>query len=156
MKKVMATHSELFQHIANTIAQRKRQIVGVGKDKNTPAFAYTIGNQEKGLPELLIVGNFDPKLVTLILDRMSDQMLEQGKPFDDGTVVNFGSTDSVAVWNTNAAALRYTYQAGQFYGNEDYKVQQVVMPDRKGRYPEDPLCHKGYKVPVMKSLKLSS
>jgi hypothetical protein len=156
MKKVTATHAELFQQIAQNIATHKRQIVGVVGDKKQPAFAYTIGNQEKGLPELLLIGNFDAGMMATILDKLSDQLLLQGKPFDNGSLISLGGKQNVAVWDTTYDALRYTCQAGQFYGNEDYKVQQVVIPDRKGRYPEDPLCHKNWKVPVMKALKLSS
>ena len=156
MKRINATHVQLFQQIAQTIAQHKRQVVGVIGDKKTPAFAYTIGNQERNLPELLLIGNFDGGMVAAVLDKLSDKLLEQGKPFDNGELVSLGGKDNVAVWDATYDALRYTYQAGQFYGNEDYKVQQVVIPDRKGRYPEDPLCHKNWKVPVLKNVKLSS
>jgi hypothetical protein len=43
----------------------------------------------------------------------------------------------------------YTIQAGQFYGTEDYSVQQVVFSDKSGKYPGDPDCEEPYaSIPV--------
>lgn len=48
---------------------------------------------------------------------------------------------------SDAARRNYTIQAGQFYGHEDYEVQQILFPDRSGRYLDDPRCD--YRLPVL-------
>ena len=44
-----------------------------------------------------------------------------------------------AFW-ANEEAQEYTVQVGEYYGTNDYAVQQIVAPDTFGRYPEDPQC----------------
>jgi hypothetical protein len=34
----------------------------------------------------------------------------------------------------------FTVQVGEYYGDEHYRVQQILLPDRAGRYPGDPRC----------------
>jgi hypothetical protein len=157
VKEIKSTMNEFYQHMANVIAEKKRIILAIPNNKKEPGFFYTIGNQEKGSPELLVIGNFDPDAITILLNELSEKLLEQGKPFNNGELINLGGEQSVAVWSaTDHVHTEYTIQAGQFYGNEDYEVQQVVIPDNNGRWPEDPLCHKSWRVPVHKKLQLNS
>ena len=151
MKKLQTAHKEFFSHIANVIAKNKRQIIGVIPSKKELGFAYTIGNQEKGLPELLLIGNFDSESIAAILNQLSDRMLELKQPFVNESLHNLGGTLSVKLLDALPEAhVKYTIQAGQFYANEDYDVQQVVIPDQKGRWPDDPQCHKNFRVPLLR------
>jgi hypothetical protein len=83
---------------------------------------------------------------------MSDMMIERGRPFDHGEIVDLGGKFPVLVFDANEDALRdYTIQATEFFQTSDYTVQQVVAPDTNGRFPYDPLCLPDYKVPLLKA-----
>lgn len=148
MKRLEVSHLELLGRIAANIANEKRQIIGVLGTGKHPPFAYTIGNQEKLLPELLILGNFAASETNTILCDLSDKMLADKKPWPLGENV-WGDHKFMIHNGGSEAKAKYTCQAGQFYGNEDYEVLQVVLPDTNGRWPEDPLCHKAFKVPIV-------
>jgi hypothetical protein len=150
-KRIEISHSDLFRSMANMIAASKRVTVAIAKSKKEPAFFYTIGNQEKQLPELLIIGNFKPQDMCSILNALSDLMIEFG--MFSGSVDLGGEYPLLIYRASKDAKEKYTIKAGQFYANEDYEVMQVVMPDKKGCYPPDPKCHKDYQVPVLRESK---
>ena len=78
-------------------------------------------------------------------------MLEAGKRYGNGQRINLGGEHDLQVWDTTPVAkIQYTRQATEFFQSSDYLVQQVVMPDPKGRYPDDKRCHKRYRVPVLR------
>ena len=154
-KRVAISHSDLFRSIGNTIAKDKRVIMAIAKSRKEPAFFYTIGNQEKQLPELLIIGNFKSSDICGILNVLSDYMLEDGA-YKSGDPINLGGEYPLLIYSANETAKKdYTVQAGQFYANEDYDVMQVILPDKKGIYPPDPKCHKDFQVPVLRALTVS-
>lgn len=144
---------DFYGKMAQTIADEKRQLIAVSGDKKGKPFTYTIGNQEKGYPELLLIGIADDQSGHL-LNLLSDRMLEQRRPYHDGELVTLeGAKFALQIWEaTKVAHVQYTVQAGQFYGAEDYRVQQVVVPDDKGRFPTDPVCHRKYRVPVLRKV----
>src|SRR5580765_882201 len=89
MKKTLAvTHKQLFEHMAKTIGERKRVVLAIAGSKKEPGFSYTVGNQEKQLPELLIIGNFKPDDMCLLLNKLSDAMLEAGEAAKDGSEIS--------------------------------------------------------------------
>ena len=66
-------------------------ITGVMTDQDKgegPPFAYTIGNTEKDLPELLTIGISVRNSDVDHLNYLSKLMVERGKPFDDGEIVD--------------------------------------------------------------------
>src|ERR1041385_8866225 len=141
-------HGKFLDALAQTIAKHQRQVLFVVGSHAQFGFAYTIGNQEKNLPELLLIGNFDPKAICALLNTLSMTMIDQNAALPPGKIM-LGQS---AVWVINAgpeAKAKYTIQAGQFYANEDYAVQQVLISDEQGRWPDDPLCHKHFKVPLL-------
>jgi hypothetical protein len=149
-----------YQMIATTIAREGRQILCIAAEGKLPAFYYTIGNALRGAPELLLIGNFEEKASTKILNKLSELMLEAGKRFSNGQRVNpFNGEHDLQVWDTTPIAkMQYTTQVGQFLASlegvtgvpKEYMVQQVVLPDPKGRYPADKRCHRRYRVPVLR------
>lgn len=145
-------HTDPFYiQIAKTIEDCGRQIIAVGAEHKAMAFAYTIGNATKGLPELLLIGNCDAKIAQSVLNKLSDELLKSNKPFVNGERVSIGGKFDLQVWNTTAIAhSQYTIQASEFYQSKEYAVQQVVFPDPKGHYPTDKRCHKRYRVPVLR------
>src|SRR5262245_35205528 len=142
--------------IARNIAKHKRQIVTVFPQRveDGPGFTYTIGNQERGLPELLMIG-FWGKPIAGLLNQLSDKLIERGGPFEEGEFVNLGAKYPVKIINADERAQRnYTFQCSHYYGHDDYAVQQVVGCDREGRYPDDPQCAAPYKVPILQPARL--
>jgi hypothetical protein len=135
---------EFYAEMREIIREHGRHILGVFNCEDTtgPEFAYTIGNHDKGLPELLVIGT--PK--GGFLNDLSLIMINRGEQFADGEIVDIGGRFPVKVVDANPAVRdEFTIQAGQYYGTEDYAVQQVLIPDREGRFPGDPNCDEPYK-----------
>ena len=147
----MIDHSEFYKQIGETIAEHGRQVIAVGGDRKHKPFFYTIGNHDKGLPELLLIGPFRPDMIMNVLNELSEKTILTGKPFFDGEQANLGGSMDVTVYDTTIIAqLEYTMQATAYYGHKAYRVQQVLLPDPQGRYPTEKVCHKHYRVPVLR------
>jgi hypothetical protein len=89
------------------------------------------------------------------LNDLSAQMLKRGKGFAFGEVVRLPKylPDGfrVKVIDANATAqAEYTIQAGVFYGHDDYQVQQVMIPDLRWHFPDDPLYYARLRQPVLR------
>jgi hypothetical protein len=107
-----------------------------------PPFAYTIGNWTRQLPELLVIGGCNPP-IGIALNVASDLQRDRSKPFAHGEVVHLeGARFPVKFVNASVPCVKdeYTIQAGQYFGHEDYQVRQMLLPDGKGRFPDDPAC----------------
>ena len=110
-------------------------------DGRAPTFLYTIGNHERGLPELIWVGTGDPKAFCGVLNHASEIQRERASAFAHGELVSLGGRLPVKIVDaTVRAKADYTFQVGHYYDTEDYQVRQLLAPDRDGRYPGDPLC----------------
>jgi hypothetical protein len=132
--------------IRSTIKRCGRQLFGIMDD---PPFIYTIGNALHDLPELLCIG-FNDAAAGRLLNAASEMMIECGAAFTDRELM-FSTSWRFPVMAIHADPLvkaLYTIQAGQFLGHEDYQVIQIVIPDERGRYPDDPRCQEAYKFPV--------
>jgi hypothetical protein len=128
------------------IARIGRTVLCVGGD---PApFCYTVGNQLVGLPELLIIGTLDG----WALNPLSEIMISRGRGFDHDEVVPLGGAFPVKIIDADIRKARkdYTIQADIRGVAKDYTVQQVLIPDRAGRFPDDPRCAPPYStVPIL-------
>src|SRR5262245_9628600 len=144
----MMNMEQYHDKVTENIREHGRHVVGVfptGKDADVnEAFEYTIGNFRKDLPELLLVGIYD---VPFVLNRLSEIMIERGKPFEDGEMVSLGEGARYPLYVIEASddvKENFTIQAGQHFGHENYRVMQVIMPDTKGRFPWQRGCSKPY------------
>lgn len=145
----------MFKAMADNIAKNKRQVIYVKGDKEHLSFSYTVGHQERGLPELLLISQMKATDHEVLLNLLGDVLLQKRKAFVSGQKVSFDGTTELTIINTNLVArVQYTCKATEFYNNADYKVQQVLVPDPKGRLPDDPLCHKNFKGPVLREVSL--
>ena len=106
-----------------------------------PPYTYTIGNHERGLPELLIVGVEGDDILNLLGQIMREQ---RRAPFRHGELVSVGGKFPVKVVDTNPDAKQLAAHVGIYYGTDDYSVQQVVLCDPQGRFPGDPGCAEPY------------
>lgn len=131
----------IYDIIDKNIADHGRHLMAVFPTQSDPGepFIYTIGNHSKGLPELLVIGDCSGSMGH-ILNRLSEQMIERGKAFDDGEMVRpFPDSERVMALKVIKASPvvkeLYTIQVGQALGTEDYAVMQVVCPGTNGKFP---------------------
>jgi hypothetical protein len=109
-------------------------------------FIYTVGNAQRGLPELLMLGNYDPRMSGTILNALTDKMVKDGESLPEG-MVDIDWTFPFKVRKASQLAkMKYTVQVGQVLGHERYDVLQVMVCDKEGRYPGDEDCHPDYVV----------
>ncbi len=124
---------QLHRNIDDHIAGVGQSCIGVGGGEGTLPFTYTIGLQKAGLPELIVFGRYD---LNDVLNHYADRMKREGA-FPNGLPIpdELAKIPFVAVHCTSPATWdEYTVQAG------DYKVIQLVAPDKEGRYPWDEGC----------------
>jgi hypothetical protein len=142
--------ARITRKIIGDIDRVGRSVLGVfGADEDdAPPFSYTIGNALVGLPELLVIGLAGEGP----LNHMSDLMIKNGRPFAEGELVDLGGPVPVKVITADERAKEnYTIQVARFVGRSDYVVQQVIIPDRRGRFPGDPKCDQPYSLfPVLR------
>lgn len=131
-----------YQKIEQDVKTHGRSVLNVFA---RPTFSYSIGNRTKDLPELILFG-VPPHVATGIINEISDQMLQSGKP-EDGTMVRLagGRHPVKLVYCVGDVRQQYTVQAGQFLRSEDYAVMQIVVPDPQGLFPHQPGCDDVYR-----------
>ncbi|CAM5290854.1 hypothetical protein ATER59S_00536 [Aquamicrobium terrae] len=133
---------EVRQNI-DSYGQHLFQVFGDGSD---PSFTYTIGNADRGLPELLLIGDFPSDIAAGLLNELGAKMREDGKPLATG-LVDIGWSIPVKVRPAGPRARsRYTIQVDQYLGHDRYSVLQVMVCDEHGRYPGDVGCNPRYDV----------
>jgi Domain of unknown function (DUF4262) len=146
-----------YKDLRDIIRSKGRMVLAVcptsEEDEMIP-FSYTIGNQAKGLPELLVIGS--PK--GTYLNEMSERMIKQGKAFDHGEVIETGKLFDLKskkcrikiIDATHEAHEKYTVQAGVYFETQDYRVQQVILSDEEGRLPGEVGCAPGFAaIPIL-------
>lgn len=125
-------------------------------DPVNEAFQYTVGNGDRNLPELLMIGLFDDDY---ILNYLSGLMLERGRPFEDGELVEIGAKCPVYLCEASDGVKDgYTLGASSYHrgGAKGYRVMQVVLPDREGLFPWQRGCAEPYsKVKVHRARALN-
>lgn len=133
---------EVKQNI-DAYGQHLFQIFG---DAVSDAFAYTVGNAEQGLPELLLIGNFPAHIIAPLLNELGAKMREDGRPLPIG-LVDIGWSVPVKIRMAGPAAReRFTIQASQYLGHDTYGVLQVMLCDEKHKYPGEEGCDPRYDV----------
>lgn len=107
------TSDEYHAQLARRIAESGQAITVVADVVQGLDVAYTIGNHERRLPELLAFG---PKHALMpLLDKLGRMMRETGRPFVDGELVDLGGQYPVMVVRAiNQAAAAYAAQAPQY------------------------------------------
>jgi hypothetical protein len=147
MSRLIAGNVSLGLRAQEFIIKYGQFIQGVFATVDEPDFVpfmYTIGNHEKGLPELLIVGKFVSPPVAGLLNYLGAKMrADGGLPIG---LVDVGAKCPIKIAPATNVHVGddYTIQVGQYYGTEDYQVLQVIAPDPQGRFPGDPGCMPPY------------
>lgn len=107
-------------------------------------FIYTIGNHEKGLPEILIIGNCNAHFASILND-LGNMMRKRGRAFENGELVNLGGQFPLKIVDIPlSVGAEYVMIVESYYDTDDYRVQQAIMCDPQGRYPGDAGCEPIY------------
>lgn len=145
----MIPFPKLHESTRVNISEYGQAIIGVGRGDTSPPFVYSIGNHEKGLPELLLIGGFHGPYVTVV-NLIGSIMRDRGTKFTNGEIVDFKAKYPVKLIDASELAkTEYTVQAGQYYETEDYDVMQILLADPMGVFPDDPACAEAFRVPVL-------
>jgi hypothetical protein len=136
---------------ADNVRRFGRSVICVpeGDRPNEPAFGYTIGNWQAGYPELLVIGP-SASVAAALLNLLSDEMIKQKRAFHDGELLRRGGNLPFKTIRCGREAREeYTCQATNAWGDDDYAVMQILLPDPKGHFPDNPRCVARYRVPVL-------
>nr|WP_250808464.1 DUF4262 domain-containing protein [Neorhizobium tomejilense] len=133
-------------HTARTVMAYSQQVREIAPHGRQPKFFYTIGNASHGLPELLLIGNASTQIGYMIMEIFGGMMRERGRALPEG-LIDINWTFPFKIRKAGLLArLRYTVQAGEFIGSDDYEVLQIMFCDKAGRYPDEKGCE--LKVPM--------
>lgn len=134
---------DIYAAIERNISRSGQHLFLIFADGETPAFVYTIGNALRGLPELLLISNFPPRVAGGIVNDLGQRMRKAGRPLEGD--IDVGGRFPVRVRSASAKARQaYTLQAGRYFRHEEYDVLQILLCDPKGVYPGEPGCEPGY------------
>jgi hypothetical protein len=142
--------------IREHIERYGQHVVCVQRSEGDPPdfrpFVYSIGNHEHGLPELLLVGSADDVFLRLV-NRLGEIQRERRRAFAHEERVSLGGNFPVRILDVGKAAHdEYAVQAGVYYGTEDFRVRQILLCDKEGRWPDDPNCGAPYsRQPILSS-----
>lgn len=138
---------EFYETVEHNIAKAGQHLQFVFPTSNSDdlPFIYTIGNHQRNLPELLIVGG--GQAFGGILNHLCEKMRERGRAFDNGELVSLGGAYPVKIVDVPTEICEpFTFQVGRYYQVKDYRVQQVMACDPHGRFPGDPGCQEPYEL----------
>lgn len=140
---------EIEARVRRNIAAHGQHIWSIGLTEDDPpdayAFAYTVGNHECGLPELLITGPIADSYGA-VLNLLGKLQRERGRGFEHGELVSLGGKYPVRILDAGEAGrTEHAVQVGNYYRTDAFEVRQVLICDPDGRWPDDPLCAEGYR-----------
>lgn len=135
----------LLRAVRESVDRCGQGVVAVVNGEGTPSQAHTIGNANRGLPELLGLGAFMPQRIFTILAQIGHEMRKARKP--PGMYIDLGRTYPIKTRIAGPAAMTfYTDSAGKYLGHADYAVVQLLFADPLGRYPGEENCDPRYEV----------
>jgi hypothetical protein len=119
-------------------------------------FMYTLGNHERGLPELLIVGTTE-KVFVDVLNRLGKIQRDRSEALTDGEIVSVGGKYPLRVVDAGEVGrTQYATFVGIYYETDIYEVRQVLLPDTQGRWPDTPGCDAPYRdQPILSAIRRS-
>lgn len=132
--------AEAFDRMDKELEERIEKFgytfMGVFASAESPAFVYTIGLTEKGVPEVFMSGNFDmhsmQKLAGTVADELVQHSLEGTQPVLGVRTDLFNlPVELRQVQNTNKLN-----GAARFYGDR-VRVIQLIWSDAQGRLPDE-------------------
>lgn len=141
---------EYHRTAALNIYRRGQHLVGVfDPDGRDPPYTYTIGNYEKELPEILQIGA-PSRQIGWALNTIGERQRQSGLLLG---VIDLGGdfpVKLVDVTDIPRVKRDFTIQVGVHYRTADYRVTQLYVPDKKGRFPDEKGCAAPYRWQVLR------
>ena len=138
-----------YKRMRNIIEREGHMIQSVSAEVGkTPAYAYTIGNTGKDLPELLLIANVFPQVAMHILNDLNDIMIAQNSPLS-GDIPIGGSFPVRIREASNEACTKWGFGALRYYEREHIPFLQVLLPDPSGVYQGDPAIDPAWQAPLV-------
>lgn len=123
------------QAISNFVEQGRWGVIGVGASETDSPFSYTVGLHYKKLPELIMVG-ISPQIAIRILNDCAEKMVVNGAGFKHGCLLDDLANMPLAIIDViDSKKKECAVQAYNHYQHWDFGMQQLVMPDRSGKFP---------------------
>jgi hypothetical protein len=96
-------------------------------------FIYTIGNHERGLPELLFVCDVTQGFGATI-NALGELQRNRDIAFAPDEIVSLGGHFPIRILDAGALGREeFAVQAGVFSETEDFDVRQILLCDEEGR-----------------------
>lgn len=119
-------------------------MIGVMPEGKLPAFVYTIGLTQRGWPEVIMVGNVHPAIAEQLINDLIAGWSKKEKVImgdNDGLLVfKDGTQHPIRVLTADANKALNDYACGvpNFFPNDELSFVQALIPDRFGRFPDEP------------------
>ncbi|MFI7493078.1 DUF4262 domain-containing protein [Micromonospora echinaurantiaca] len=105
-------------------------------ETDTP-FAYTVGLTEHNLPELVIAG-LDPLIAQALLNDLARRVHDRAERLTHGQrVTDLLAGYAAVIIEGPATEALHPGAAYARYGADGVRLQQIVWPDKHGRFPWD-------------------
>ena len=151
------SRAEVDDRIRADIQAYSQHVICVGITKDDPddalPFTYTIGNHERGLPEILLIGWCDD-IAVRIVNILSRMQRDRKKGFQEGELVDYGAKCLARMIDGGSkGCAEYAFGVGTYYRVKAFEIRQVLLPDHEGRYPGEPGCLSPYSLqPLLSAL----
>ncbi|BAI96681.1 hypothetical protein Sj15T_09840 [Sphingobium sp. TA15] len=143
----MPTSRDPMSIVQDNIDRTGQHLFAIFGSDDEPAFVYTVGNAVRGLPELLLIGNFRATVAGGILNDLGTIMRKQERALSGD--IGLGGRYPVRIRRASEGAkFKWTIQAGQYLGHDHYDVLQVLLCDYDGHYPGERGCNPDFGVPL--------
>lgn len=141
-----------MDHTIETIAEYGWTVQYVSAGEDSVPFFYSAGMCRFGLPDIMFVGNLDPKVILQLINDVGTLMRQEGAFVD-------GSTSTEIIRKFYVVFRQVTPETSQahctilhrLFGDNE-PVLQMFIPDEHGRFPWDADCDWMFQVDGLKPL----
>ena len=133
-------NQKLRAHLEALIAQYGMAVYPVMPPGDAPPFAYSVGQQAKGLPELIVFG-LPPQVAGAMLYTLAGHMETEraaGRPVGEGFVMVPDIPVRTALLPVTVAAASKYAEVAHERSKGQASYLQVVWPDEAGVFPWEP------------------
>jgi hypothetical protein len=125
---------QVLDRLESLIARHGVAIVSVGAARDAPAFSYTVGLSDDGLPELLVTG-LPPEVAQPVLNDLAVRLRRDGAlPVSEPLADVFAGMPAVLQEVPFARCAAYVRVAAD-RRQGPLRVLQLIWPDAAGRFP---------------------
>lgn len=123
------------------IASHGHMVVGVFGDEDSPTFAYTIGLQQRGWPELILMGVRYEYAGVILNSAVQHYAALEKSPAAGDLLETLGNWPMFVGQVTPEKVREYLCQAvyrADRRGEDAPEALHLIFPDRRGCWPTDP------------------